>query len=112
MVATTAYSSPVAWDAPSKAQAFSWVSVPVKEVFASGLRLEASVYATEAQDSKLLIAQCKYGAIPAKEFIASCFYSGRFKRAYLPKKAGLKGFIGSAEMLALNPEPVKWMLPQ
>ena len=112
MVATTAYSSPVAWDAPSKPQAFNWMSVPVQEVFTSGLRLEASVYATDAQNSKLLIAQCKYGAIPAKEFISSCFYSGRFKRAYLPKKAGLKGFIGSAEMLALNPEPVKWMLPQ
>lgn len=111
MVAT-AYLSPVIWDAPSKAQAFSWVSVPVQEVFAGGLRLEASVYATEAQEAKQLIAQCKYGAIPAKEFIASCFYSGRFKRAYLPKKAGLKGFIGSAEMLALNPQPVKWMLPQ
>jgi type I restriction enzyme S subunit len=112
MVATTAYTSPVTWDAPTKPQAFSWVSVPVQDIFAGGLRLEASVYATEVQDSKLLIAQCKYGAIPAKEFISSCFYSGRFKRAYLPKKAGLKGFIGSAEMLAINPEPVKWMLPQ
>lgn len=112
MVATTAYQAPVTWDAPSKPQTFGWVSLPVQSVFDNGLRLDASVYATEAQNSKLLIAQSKYGTKPAKEFIESCFYSGRFKRAYLPKKVGLKGFIGSAEMLALNPEPVKWMLPQ
>lgn len=112
MVGTIAYQAPITWDAPSKPQTFSWVSLPIQSVVESGLRLEASVYATEAQNSKLLIAQCKYGAIPAKEFIESCFYSGRFKRAYLPKKAGLKGFIGSAEMLAINPESVKWMLPQ
>ncbi|MCB1658925.1 MAG: hypothetical protein KDI39_11920 [Pseudomonadales bacterium] len=112
MVAATAYMSPITLDVPKQTKAFSWVSVPVQNVFDTGLRLEASVYATEAQEAKRLITQGKYGAKPAKEFFAACFYSGRFKRAYLPKKAGLKGFIGSAEMLALNPEPVKWMMAQ
>lgn len=106
------HQSPVAWDATVKLQAFGWASVSMQSVFESGLRLEASVYATEAQKAKQLIAQGKFGAIPANQFIDSCFYPGRFKRAYLPKKPGLLGFIGSAEMLAQNPEPVKWMLPQ
>jgi len=91
---------------------FGWMSVPIQVVFESGLRLEASVYATDAQQSKLLIEKNKYGSLPVGSFIESCFYPGRFKRAYQPKKTGLKGFVGSAEMLALNPEPVKWMQPQ
>ena len=75
------------------------------------MRLEASVYATDAQNAKKLISQCKYGTMCFSKFIKSCFYPGRFKRAYLSKKPSLQGFLGSAEMLALNPEPVKWMQP-
>lgn len=106
------YQPAVTWNAPIKQQPFGWASVPIQCVFEGGLRLEASVYATEAQQAKQLIAKNKYGAVPVGNFIKSCFYPGRFKRAYQPKKVGLKGFIGSAEMLALNPEPVKWMPPQ
>jgi hypothetical protein len=112
MVAVSSYQAPITQDAPHLPQAFNWASISVQSVFDSGLRLEASVYATDAQKAKQLIAQCKYGAIPVNQLVESCVYPGRFKRVYLPKKAGLKGFIGSAEMLALNPEPVKWMLPQ
>lgn len=67
MVATTAYSSPVAWDAPSKAQAFSWVSVSVQDVFTSGLRLEASVYATEAKQAETAILSNPHGCVPIRE---------------------------------------------
>lgn len=112
MVTTVANNALVDWDETCIPQTFGWVSLPVQSVYESGLRLEASVYATDAQNSKLLIARSKYGTKPASEFIERCFYSGRFKRTYLPKKAGLKGFIGSAEMLALSPEPVKWMQQQ
>lgn len=102
----------VAWDVPIKQQPFGWASVPIQSVFDGGLRLDASVYATEAQQAKQLIAENKYGVLAVGSFIKLCFYPGRFKRAYQPKKVGLKGFIGSAEMLALNPAPVKWMQPQ
>ena len=92
MVVTTAYQAPITWDAPSKPQSFSWVSLPIQGVFESGLRLEASVYATAAQNAKLLVGQCKYGAIPLAELTNECTYPGRFKRAYVSKQHGEKFF--------------------
>ena len=112
MVIAKKYVSHDSWNVPTEPQKLSWNSVPLKNILADDLRLDAGVYATDAQAAKELINNGKYGSKPARDFISACFYSGRFKRVYLPKKKGLKGFIGSAEMLALNPEPVKWMTPQ
>ncbi|MCX7094043.1 MAG: restriction endonuclease subunit S [Methylobacter sp.] len=108
MVATTAYQSPVIWDAPSKPQNFSWVSLPIQSVFENGLRLEASVYATEAQNSKLLVTQCKYGAIPLTELTNECTYPGRFKRAYVLKQHGEKFFLPS-QLNELAPSATKFL---
>ena len=93
------------------AQPFNWVSVPLEEVIAAGLRLEASVYATEAKKAKLKIENGRYGSISLSQLVDNCFYPGRFKRDYRKKSENLMGFIGSAEMLATNPEPQKWMPP-
>lgn len=108
MVATTAYQAPVTWDAPIKPQTFSWVSVPVQSIFESGLRLEASVYATEAQNSKLLVTQCKYGAIQLAELTNECTYPGRFKRAYVSKQHGEKFFLPS-QLNELEPSATKFL---
>lgn len=108
MVATTAHSSTVIWDAPSKPQAFSWVSIPVQEVFASGLRLDATVYATEAQEAKQIVTQCKYGAIPLADLTDECTYPNRFKRAYVSKEHGEKFFLPS-QLNELNPSATKFL---
>jgi type I restriction enzyme, S subunit len=108
MVATTAYQAPVTWDAPSKPQTFGWVSLPIQSVFESGLRLEASVYATETQKAKQLVNQCKYGAIPLAELTNECAYPGRFKRAYVSKQYGEKFFLPS-QLNELAPTATKFL---
>ncbi|MFH0997983.1 MAG: restriction endonuclease subunit S [Pseudomonadota bacterium] len=95
MVATALEQAPKTWDAPIKQQRFNWVSCPVQSVYKSGLRLDASVFAIEAQNSKLLITQCKYGAIPLAELIDECTYPDRFKRAYVSKRHGEKFYLPS-----------------
>ena len=108
MVAATAYTSPVTWDAPTKPQAFSWVSVPVQDIFAGGLRLDASVYATEAQEAKRIVTQCKYGAIPLANLTDECTYPNRFKRAYVSKEHGEKFFLPS-QLNEINPSATKFL---
>ena len=45
-------------------------------------------------------------------FIAKSYYGGRAKRNYVPKNTkGAVGFIGSAEMLEVNPKPIKFLTP-
>lgn len=113
MVATTAYQSPVTWDAPSKPQPFSWVSLPIQSLFENGLRLEANVYATEAQIARQIIAECKYGYLPLygeNGLLKHAFNPARFKRTYLGKLSeNAVGFLGSAEMLELEPRVLKYL---
>jgi type I restriction enzyme S subunit len=108
MVATIAYQSPINWDAPTKPQIFSWVSLPIQSVFESGLRLEASVYAAKAENSKLLVFNCKYGAVPLAELTNECTYPGRFKRAYVSKQHGDKFFLPS-QINEIAPSATKFL---
>lgn len=97
---------------PTAHESFGWASVPIQSIIDGGLRLDASVYATATEKAKQTIATCKFNPVFISELITLCSYPGRFKRNYQPKNIGLRGFIGSAEMLAINPEPVKWMQTQ
>ena len=108
MVAVTAYTIPVTGDAPSKPQPFSWVGVPVQDIFDTGLRLEASVYATEAQQAKQLIEHCKYGHVSLSELTHECSYPNRFKRAYVSKENGEKFFLPS-QLNELEPNATKFL---
>lgn len=108
MVAITSYQAPVTQDAPLLPQTFNWASVSLQSIFENGLRLEASVYATEAQEAKQLIVQCKYGAVPLNELVESCFYPGRFKRAYVSQKYGEKFFLPS-QLNELAPVATKFI---
>ena len=98
----------VAWDATIQPQAFGWASVPVQTVFDGGLRLEASVYATEAQKAKLLVLRCKYPAVPLAELTNGCTYPGRFKRVYVSKQHGENFFLPS-QLNELSPEATKFL---
>lgn len=102
------YQPAIAWDAPIKQQPFGWASVSIQSVFEGGFRLEASVYATETQMAKQLIAQCKYGAVPLAELTNDCTYPGRFKRAYVSKQHGEKFFLPS-QLNELAPDATKFL---
>ncbi|HHW7579001.1 TPA: hypothetical protein ACU21O_000446 [Mannheimia haemolytica] len=92
-------------------QSVQWGSISLEEVLKSkDLRLEASVYATKARHIKQRIAKSQYGSFKLSMVVNECFYPSRFKRDYRKKSDSTLGFIGSAEMLAVNPEPQKWML--
>ncbi|MDY2946345.1 MAG: hypothetical protein SOS93_00565 [Mannheimia varigena] len=91
-------------------QPVQWGSISLEEVLKSkDLRLEASVYATKARQIKQRIAKSQYNSFKLSAVVNECFYPGRFKRDYRKKSDCTLGFIGSAEMLAINPEPQKWM---
>ncbi|MDD5580690.1 MAG: hypothetical protein PHY16_15595 [Methylobacter sp.] len=84
MVAPNVYQSPVTWDAPLQPQTFSWVSLPIQSVFESGLRLEASVSATEAKQAERVIQSNPHGCIPIHK-LAAIYHCPRFKRVFVQK---------------------------
>lgn len=92
-------------------QPFKWSTVSLSEVLAAGGRLEASVFNIEGRQAREALQRCKWPVKSLlKDFLTSANYSGRFKRCYINKyTSGAIGFIGSSEMLSINPEPVKFM---
>lgn len=81
-------------------------SISLSDILASGGRLEASVFNIEAYQAKDIINKSPWKQVPLSSMMSNCFYPGRFKRNYLKKGIG---FLGSAEMLNILPEPVKYM---
>ena len=106
MVAATAYTSPVTWDAPTKPQAFSWVSVPVQDIFAGGLRLEASVYATEAKQAETAILSNPHGCVPIRE-LAGIHHCPRFKRVFVEKSEF--PIYQPSQIGEMNPSPAAYI---
>ena len=106
MVATTAQQAPVNRDAPIKPQTFSWVSVPVQSVFESGLRLEASVYATEAKQAETAIQSNPHGCVPIHE-LATIHHCPRFKRVFVQKSQF--PIYQPSQIGELNPSPAAYI---
>ncbi|CAA9890727.1 conserved hypothetical protein [Candidatus Methylobacter favarea] len=106
MVAATGYQAPITWDAPHKPQTFGWVSVPVQSVFESGLRLEASVYATEAKQAETAIQSNPHGCVSIHE-LASIYHCPRFKRVFV-KKSKFPIYQPS-QIGELNPSPAAYI---
>lgn len=90
---------------------FKWSTVSLAEVLATGGRLEASVFNIEGRQAREALQRCKWPVKSLlKDFLTSAHYPGRFKRNYISQSdARGIGFIGSSEMLAINPEPIKFM---
>lgn len=91
-----------------------WCSVKLSQVISRGKRLEASVFDVDALRAWETARNGKY---PAKNLIGNgclverAYYGGRLKRNYVAKtNKNAIGFIGSSEMLDMNPHPVKFML--
>ncbi|MCS5454452.1 restriction endonuclease subunit S [Enterobacter asburiae] len=65
---------------------FNWVSLPIQKVFEADLRLEASVYATDAEKAKQAVLNCKFGTVALNELI-STNHCPRFKRVFVKTSA-------------------------
>jgi len=93
-----------------------WCSVTLNEVLRRGLRLEASVFDVEGRHAREVLKRCKWTKLPlyGNGGIASnAFYPGRFKRFYCDADyPDAIGFLGSSEMLDVQPKPVKFMSGQ
>lgn len=95
----------------SKEKLLKWTSVPVQEVIDSGFRLKAGVYGIEARQIRKDLEQGKWGIVHLGAFIKEAFYGGRSKRVYIDKNnENAIGFLGSSEMLSVQPKPVKFLL--
>ena len=94
-----------------KENLIKWTSVDVQEVIDSDYRLEASVYDIEGRQIRKNLGQCKYDIVHLETFIEKAFYGGRSKRTYVDKNnKNAVGFLGSSEMLSVQPKPVKFLL--
>ena len=88
-----------------------WATVDIQEVVEKSHRLEASVYGIEARQVRRDLEQCKWALVNLETFIEEAFYGGRSKRIYIDKdNKNAVGFLGSAEMLSVQPKPVKFLL--
>jgi type I restriction enzyme S subunit len=90
-----------------------WTSVSFKEIEEQKYRLEASVFNIEVKKAKSDVAKCVYPKTQIwgkNGFVKDAHYGGRLKRTYVKKGANDKviGFLGSAEMLQINPKPEKY----
>ena len=95
-----------------KSPPFKWTSVSIQEVDEKGYRLEASVYGIEGRQARRDLGKCRWPVVNlADEFIENAFYGSRAKRLYIDKSnKNAVGFLGSAEMLSVQPKPVKFLL--
>lgn len=91
-----------------------WCSVALSDIISRGKRLEASVFDVEAKQAYKIIISGKYptvNLIATNGFVEKAHYGGRLKRNYVDKThENAIGFIGSAEMLDINPQPTKFMI--
>ena len=101
-----AYQAPITWDAPNKPQTFSWVSLPIQSIFESGLRLEASVYATVAKQAEIAIQSNQYGCVPIYE-LASIHHYPRFKSVFVQKSKF--PIYQPSQIGELNPSPAAYI---
>jgi len=88
-------------------------SVSLIDIVNNNYRFEASAFSLDAKIATEKIKGSKYNYVylwSKNGFIENSYYGGRAKRNYVPKNTkGAVGFIGSAEMLEVNPKPIKFL---
>ena len=94
-----------------KEKPLKWASVDVQEVIDSGFRLKAGTYGIESRQVRKDLERCRWDIVRLETFIKDAFYGGRSKRIYIDKNnKDAVGFLGSSEMLSIQPKPVKFLL--
>ncbi len=90
-----------------------WCTVSLSDILKIGKRLEASLFDVESKKAYQILNECKYeriNLICKQGFVSSAHYGGRLKRNYINSNDDTAiGFIGSSEMLDINPKPTKFM---
>lgn len=90
-----------------------YTSVSLTEIMSNHTRLEASAFSLDAKLEKEKLLKCTSEVVELwsdKGFVKDCYYGGRAKRNYVPRNVdGAVGFLGSSEMLEINPKPVKFL---
>lgn len=91
---------------------FVFTSVSLSSVVRNGYRLDASAYNQQMANAVDIVKNNKYGFVylwGENGFIKNAFYGARAKREYIKDGQDAIGFLGSAEMLEINPKPVKFV---
>lgn len=96
-------------------EGLNWSTVSLSEVVERDKRLEASTFNIDRKHALQQLEQCNYNLVTLSSEeggLKDCFYGPRSKRNYLSKTDEMSiGFLGSAEMLDINPNPVKFVSP-
>lgn len=91
----------------------NWCSVSLSEVIENYNRLEASAFSLDSKHAREIITHSKYinkKLYGNNGYTNTAFYPGRFKRTYiLYNNENSIGFLGSSEMLEINPKPLKFL---
>lgn len=90
----------------------NWTSVTLKEVIERGKRLEAGAFNLVRKHAQDIVNACAYDCVtldsPKLGFVAA-FFGDRSKRNYVSQSESSIGFLGSSEMLDIDPNPVKFV---
>lgn len=89
-----------------------YASISAKKIVENNYRFDASAYDFDALKAIELVEKNKNGFTylwSDKGYVENSFYGPRTKRDYINKKSDSMGFLGSAEMLELNPRPIKFV---
>ena len=90
-----------------------YTSIALSEVVSNSTRLEAIAFNLEVKAAKYKVEHCKYGFVHlwgTDGLVKEAYYGNRTKREYVSKNTvGAIGFIGSSEMLEINPKPNKYL---
>ena len=89
--------------------ALKWTAVLSTEIEKVNFRFEANVFNINAKAAKNKLINGAFPICKLKDLLQSCYYGGRAKRNYVQRIEGeTLGFLGSAEMLEINPQPTKF----
>ena len=87
-----------------------WIPIAYSEIINRGKRLDGSYYDIKVKNAKTIIENSGLKIVPLlndEGFIENAYYPKRFKRTYAKK--GIP-FIGSSEILKVNPVPKIYLL--
>ena len=113
MVVQADVAAPTVESQETQSSDLKWATVDIQEVVGKDRRLEASVYGIESRQVQRDLELCKWDTVHLDAFIKDAFYGGRSKRIYVDKNnKNAVGFLGSAEMLSVQPQPVKFLLKE
>jgi len=90
-------------------QEIQWSSIDFSEIVNSGKRLDGSFHDIEVKNAKTLVESCGLETKPLLNhdgFLLRAYFPTRFKRTYV--KDGIP-FLGSSEILKINPKPKKFL---